>query len=82
MNQHIHCIVNDCHYYAAGNKCVANEILVATDNFGASQPDNVDANMAKQYTPQEAGTCMETCCKTYVPKNSGKITADKVTKMS
>ncbi|GAB6158836.1 DUF1540 domain-containing protein [Desulfotomaculum varum] len=82
MNQHIHCIVSDCHYYAPGNKCTANEILVATDNFGAVQPDQVDATMAKQYNPQPAGSCMETCCKTYVAKGSNQITADKVTKMS
>ncbi|MDO7787719.1 DUF1540 domain-containing protein [Desulforamulus aquiferis] len=82
MNQHIHCIVSDCHYYAQGNKCVANEILVATDQFGASQPENVDAAMAKQYNPQQAGNCMETCCKSYIPKGSKNIKADGITKMS
>jgi hypothetical protein len=61
--------------------CVANEILVATDQFGASQPDNVDCSMAKQLTPQSAETCMETCCKSYVPKNSNKISQDGVKKM-
>lgn len=81
-NQHIHCIVNDCHYWAQGNKCVANEILVATDQFGANQPDRVDATMAKQLTPAAAGNCMDTCCKTYVKKGSQKIDVDGVTKMS
>ena len=55
--------------------------LVATDKFGASQPDKVDATMAKQLTPQNAGTCMETCCKTYVPKGSNKHTVDGVNKL-
>lgn len=82
MNQHIHCIVSDCHYYAQGNKCVANEILVATDQFGASQPEGVDATMAKQYSPQKAGTCMQTCCKSYIPKDSPYKQEDKITKMS
>ncbi|MGI6225716.1 MAG: DUF1540 domain-containing protein [Peptococcales bacterium] len=81
MTQHIHCIVNDCHYWKQGNLCVANEILVATDNFGQSQPDTVDASMAKQLTPQSAGTCMETCCKSYVPKGSNKINLDGTKKM-
>lgn len=81
MTQHIHCIVNNCHYWKQGNMCVANEILVATDQFGASQPDNVDCSMAKQLTPQSAETCMETCCKSYVPKNSNKISQDGVKKM-
>lgn len=82
MNQHIHCIVNDCHYWGQGNKCEANEILVTTDNFGASQPDSIDATMAAQLSPSKAGECMETCCKTYVQKGSNKIKADSITKMT
>ncbi|MDD4170220.1 MAG: DUF1540 domain-containing protein [Desulfotomaculaceae bacterium] len=76
MNQHIHCIVSDCHYYSTGNKCSANEIVVVSDQFGASQPDSVDASMASELTPGQASTCMETCCKTFVHKNSDKINAD------
>lgn len=83
MNQqHIHCIVQDCHYWKQGNMCTANEILVATDQFGDKQPDRIDAVMAKQLTPETAGSCMATCCKTYVPKNSAKVTADNVTRIS
>ncbi|MCL5057111.1 MAG: DUF1540 domain-containing protein [Actinobacteria bacterium] len=82
MNQHIHCIVNDCHYWDQGNKCAANEILVSTDEFGNSKPDRIDAAMAKQLTPMTAGNCMATCCKTYIAKGSDKINADNVTRMS
>jgi len=79
--QHIHCIVEDCHYYSTGNKCSAKEILVATDQFGQTQPDRVDCEMATELTPQKAGTCMKTCCKTYVPKGSPKLNDDSVTKL-
>jgi len=80
--QHIHCIIDDCHYYAQGNKCVAKEILVATDEFGRTQSDQVDCEMAAELSPQKAnGTCMGTCCKTYVPKNSNKINVDGVKKL-
>lgn len=82
MNQHIHCIVNDCHYWSQGNKCEANEILVSTDAFGASKPDRIDATMAKQLTPTSAGSCMATCCKTYATKGSGKAGVDNVSRMS
>ncbi|SHK47509.1 DUF1540 domain-containing protein [Desulforamulus aeronauticus] len=82
MNQHIHCIVSNCHYWSQGNKCEANEILVATDKFGASQPDQIDATTATQLTSESAGTCMETCCKSYVSKGSQKVSADRITKMS
>ncbi|TYO94910.1 DUF1540 domain-containing protein [Desulfallas thermosapovorans] len=82
MNQHIHCIINNCHYWEKGNKCSANEILVASDAFGTNQPDSFDATMAKQLTPTAADSCMATCCKTFVPKNSDKINSDNITKMS
>ncbi len=82
MNQqHIHCIVNDCHYWNQGNKCQANEILVSTDEFGNQQPDHIDAALAQQLTPAAAGSCMSTCCKTYVAKGSKETNADNVKKM-
>jgi len=80
--QHIHCIVSNCHYYQTGNKCMANEILVASDEFGAQQPDHVDASVAMQLEPTETQNCMSTCCKTFVPKGSNEITADSVQKLT
>ena len=82
MSQHIHCIVSDCHYWDRGNMCKANEILVSTDDFAARQPDRVDCTMAKQLTPQNAGNCMATACKTYVSKGSPDINVDNVKRMS
>lgn len=82
MNQHIHCIVSDCHYYEQGNMCKANEILVSTDNFANSKPDRVDAAMSKQLSPENAGACEMTCCKTYVPSNSDQVRTDGVRRMS
>ncbi|MBM7865997.1 DUF1540 domain-containing protein [Heliobacterium gestii] len=79
--QHIHCIVSNCHYYQSGNKCVANEILVASDKFGSNQPDNVDATMAAQLSAVSASDCMSTCCKSFVPKDSGKADVDGVKRM-
>ncbi|MFY9174500.1 MAG: DUF1540 domain-containing protein [Peptococcia bacterium] len=82
QQQHIHCIIDNCHYWAQGNKCHANEILITTDSFGASQPDNIDCNMASQLSPAKANTCMETCCKTYVQKGSNQIKVDSVKKLN
>ncbi|MFZ5596431.1 MAG: DUF1540 domain-containing protein [Bacillota bacterium] len=81
MNQHIHCIVKDCHYWNHGNMCKANEILVSTDSFASSKPDRIDATMAKQLSPDTAGNCVATCCKTYVPSGSDNINADGVNRM-
>ncbi len=80
MPQHIHCIVSNCHYYGQGNKCLASEIVVVSDDFGAKQPDTMDATQASTFPPSKASTCMETCCKTFVPSDSNQIHADGVTK--
>ena len=82
MNQqHIHCIVDNCHYWKEGNMCDANEILVANDKFGAEQPDYVDAAMSKQLSPTPANSSMDTCCKTFVHKNSPQNKVDGVKKI-
>ena len=70
MPQHIHCTVSNCHYYGHGNKCMASEIVVVSDEFGVKQPDNVDATQASTFPATPAGSCMETCCKTFVPSDS------------
>ena len=82
MNQQIHCIVNDCHYWHQENMCHANEILVCTDELSSRQPDRVDAAMAKQLTPASAGSSMATCCQTYVSKGSGQARGDSAKRMS
>ena len=79
MNQqHIHCIVNNCHYWESGNRCAANEILITSDEFGSREPDR--ATMANNWN-QLNRECMETCCKTFVPKGSEEISSDGVTRM-
>lgn len=82
MRQDIHCIVNDCHYWSQGNKCSAQKILVTTEQFGNQNPDNVDAEMAAELTPERAGDAISTCCKTYVAKGSGNTRADGVNKLT
>jgi hypothetical protein len=38
--------------------------------------------MASQLTPASAGSCMSTCCKSYVSKDSNQINADGIKKMT
>ncbi len=78
--QHIHCTVSNCHYYGSGNKCHANEIVVVGDRFGHEQADNVDATQASTFPQTPAQTCMETCCKTFVPAGSDKTHVDGIIK--
>lgn len=78
--QHIHCIVSNCHYWEQGNRCTANEIVVTSDKFGDTQPDSIDATQASTLQPTSASSCMDTCCKTFVERGSGKTRADGVYK--
>jgi len=55
--------------------------MVTTDDFGASQPDEVDAPRASTLSTTSADTCMDTCCKTFVSKD-GDTRADGVRKKS
>lgn len=79
-NQHIHCSVNNCHYWARGNVCQANEILVTTDAVGNAQPDSWDAPQSSAAPQTPARTCMETCCKTFAAEGSGDNKVDGVYK--
>lgn len=79
--QHIHCIISDCHYWEQNNKCMADKILVATDEFGENYPESVDASMVNQLSPKQAGRCETTCCKTYVPKGSEYKGMDQARRM-
>ena len=79
--QHIHCLVDSCHYWSQGNMCQANEIMVTSDTFGSSQPEEVDAKRAKSLSPTPVDRCMETCCKTFISKD-GKTKVDGIQKMT
>ena len=76
--QHIHCSVNNCHYWAQGNMCDAEEVLVTSDEIGASFPDSFDCKQATGLAPTPVNKCMDSCCKTFVQANSDKITVDGV----
>jgi hypothetical protein len=80
-NQHIHCSVNNCHYWDSQNVCVASEIMVTSDDIGANKPDTYDHQMAVKAPPTPVDACMSTCCKTFVEKGSSAIQADKVTRL-
>ncbi|MHB1042701.1 MAG: DUF1540 domain-containing protein [Eubacteriales bacterium] len=76
----IYCSVDNCHYWKNGNVCYANQIMVTSDTMGASQPDSFDAPEHKQFQGTPVNQCMDTCCKTFVEKGSGRVKEDGVTK--
>ena len=80
MNQEIYCSVNSCHYWSNGNHCKANKIFVVSDSLGAEMPDTYDVMQASTAPATPSETCMETCCKSFVHKNSGQKNVDSVYK--
>jgi hypothetical protein len=76
----IMCSISNCHYWDQGNVCQASQIMVTSDSLADPAPDSLDAPQAAtvQATPVEA--CMETCCKTFVERNSPHLYDDQVTR--
>lgn len=75
MAQHIHCTVDNCHYWDSGNVCLAKEILVTIDAMGQKLPERVDATNMMEVSAEigttYADNCMSTCCKTFYDKGKG-----------
>ncbi len=65
----VYCTVCNCHYWAEGEHCTAEKILITTDRIGQLYPESLDAadtaTVARQHGASEADACMETCCKTF-----------------
>lgn len=76
----IYCSIDNCHYWDQGNHCNASEILISADSWAAQAPDNIDAPQHATVPQMHAESCMETCCKTFVHKNSDQLNADGVTR--
>lgn len=74
----VYCTISNCHYWASGNHCHANQILITSDNLAAQEPDSVDAPQASTMEHTPTSDCMSTCCKTFVPSGSGKVERDGV----
>jgi hypothetical protein len=72
----VYCTVNNCRYWGHGDRCTAERILVTTDEVGRRYPEAVDATSAadlvRQHGHTAASSCMETCCKTFSPRDGGE----------
>lgn len=76
----IYCIIDNCHYWGQGNTCHASEIMIVSDAFASQAPDHIDASDHQTMQTTNAYECMDTCCKTFVPKGSDRIGVDGVTR--
>jgi hypothetical protein len=76
----VYCSVDNCHYWSQGNVCKASQILVATDSWAEQASEAIDASSHMEVPTASADTCMETCCKTFVPEGSASVEVDGTTR--
>jgi len=72
------CSIDNCHYWAEGNECMASQILITSDAVGRQEPESFDAPVAQSMARTPVHKCMETCCKTFMSKDSRNKYADDV----
>lgn len=80
MVSNVNCSVSNCHYWTQGNVCGASNIMITADQVGFDKPDSFDAPQASTAPPSPVESCMETCCKTFVLKDSEHVEDDGVYK--
>jgi hypothetical protein len=64
------CTISNCHYWAHGNICKADGILVTSDAAAKSLPNTWDAPVAHQLSATPVPSATVTCCKTYAGKSA------------
>ncbi len=69
-NVQVRCSVNNCHYWTQDNYCKANQILVTSDSSGGHAGNSYDAPSVPNDLTTPVQMSMETCCQTFVSKNS------------
>ncbi len=66
----VYCTVNNCDYWGKNNHCLAEKILIVTDQQANAWADQVDAPDGAKLESAQAQTCMQTACKTFRPRFS------------
>lgn len=79
-NVTVRCTINNCHYWVEGKGCAASEILIAHDAMASEEGESVDAPMVDELENTPADKCMETCCKTFMSRDSGRRRQDDVSR--
>jgi len=80
----VYCTVKNCDYWGKNNHCLAEQILIVTDQQASEWPDQVDAPDGAKLDSSSAKTCMQTACKTFRPRfsNAGPVQDQRDTNAS
>ncbi len=70
MHLEVKCSVNNCHYWAEGNECHAEQIVVTSNHVGGANPSRYDTGTITSSLKTPTNNSIETCCKTFVKANS------------
>ena len=72
-NSHVHCTVENCKWFSEPNLCVAEKLLVVSDDVARDLPGELDVEQTEQIVSQKGlqsiNDCAQSCCKTFVPRN-------------
>ena len=76
QKSHVHCTVENCQWWSEPNLCIAEKILVVSDNFAQELPGEMDVEQTNQIINQKGLSpvedCTQSCCKTFVPRDMYK----------
>lgn len=70
---HVHCTVENCNWFAPPNLCIAEKLLIVSDDFARELPSEIDVEQTNQIVQQKGLSpiteCYQSCCKTFVPRD-------------
>ena len=70
---HVHCTVENCQWWAEPNLCIADKLLIVSDDFAKDLPNEMDVEQTNQIVSQKGLSpvteCYQSCCKTFVPRD-------------
>lgn len=80
-SQQIRCSISNCHYWAEGNFCKAEQVLVTSQTMSKGLNNKMDAPVATQLAMTPISTVAESCCNTFTPAGAYSAFEDGVIKL-
>ncbi|MEJ6949722.1 DUF1540 domain-containing protein [Natronospora cellulosivora (SeqCode)] len=72
VKSHVHCTVSNCNWWSQPNLCVAEKILVVSDELAKDLVSEMDVEETNQIISQKGlspiNECAQSACKTFVPR--------------
>ena len=70
---HVHCTVENCKWFEQPNLCVAEKLLVVSDEMADELANEIDVEQTNQIVNEQGlstvSDCTQSCCKTFVPRD-------------